>query len=288
MAKTKTRMRQTKRTAPPPAARSEAVAMAIGAHPDDIEFHMAGTLLLLRERGFAIHYFNVASGNCGSSREDASTLRRLRAEEARASAKLLGAAFHPGLADDLEIHYCPELLKAIAAVIRRVRPAILLTHSPSDYMEDHATTCRLVVTAAFCRGMPNFLTSPEMPAADFNTTIYHAMPHGLRDPLRRRVAPGAFVNTAAVLAAKRAALARHKSQQRWLDTSQGMNSYLQAMEEMSLELGRMSGVFEHAEGWRRHLHLGFSRKDEDPLAAALGADYLVNQAYEKDLETVPA
>ncbi|MFM1769455.1 MAG: hypothetical protein RJA22_1984, partial [Verrucomicrobiota bacterium] len=39
---------------------------------------------------------------------------------------------------------------------------------------------------------------------------------------------------------------------------------------MSLAVGRMSRRFRHAEGWRRHLHLGFSAQDDDPLAAALG------------------
>lgn len=263
-------------------------AIAIAAHPDDIEFLMAGTLLLLRKKGFQTHYFNVASGNCGSSQEDASTTRRIRAEEARAAAKALGAQFHASIADDLEIRYCPELLKSIAAIIRTVRPSIILTHSPSDYMEDHATTCRLVVTAAFARGMPNFITEPESTAADFDATIYHAMPHGLRDPLRRRIVPGAFVNTGKVQRTKRSALSKHKSQQQWLDTSQGMNSYLKAMEDMSLEVGKQSGKFLFAEGWRRHLHLGFSSQDCDPLAETLGSDYLVNEAYERDLENSPA
>ena len=40
--------------------------LAVGCHPDDIEFMMAGTLLLLRDRGCDIHYMNVANGNCGS------------------------------------------------------------------------------------------------------------------------------------------------------------------------------------------------------------------------------
>jgi LmbE family N-acetylglucosaminyl deacetylase len=44
-----------------------ASAIAIGAHPDDIEFYMAGTLLLLKEAGYAIHYLNVANGNSGST-----------------------------------------------------------------------------------------------------------------------------------------------------------------------------------------------------------------------------
>jgi hypothetical protein len=82
-----------------------------------------------------------------------------------------------------------------------------------------------------------------------------------------------------------AALAEHQSQQNWLDASQGLNSYLQAGEEMSRELGRWSKRFRHAEGWRRHLHLGFSAREIDPLAALLGKNYLVNQNYERNLKT---
>jgi N-acetylglucosamine malate deacetylase 1 len=57
-----------------------------------------------------------------------------------------------------------------------------------------------------------------------------------------------------------------------------MDSYLRVMDEMSAELGRMSGKFEHAEGWRRHLHYGFSARDEDPLSALLG-DACVRHPY---------
>jgi hypothetical protein len=110
------------------------------------------------------------------------------------------------------------------------------------------------------------------------------MPHGLRDCLRRRVIPGAFVNTTSVHKTKHLALAAHKSQQRWLDVSQGLNCYLLAMEDMSLAIGRLSRRFKHAEGWRRHLHFGFCAPEADPLAAALGRAYRVNAAYEKSLE----
>jgi LmbE family N-acetylglucosaminyl deacetylase len=260
------------------------VAIAIGAHPDDIEFYMGGTLLLLKKAGFAIHYLNVASGNCGSVEYNSPTTRSIRNTEARAAAKILGAHFHQSLTDDLEILYHLGLLRGLAAIIREVKPRIVLTHSPQDYMEDHTNTCRLAVTAAFARGMPNFKTSPARPAADYEVTVYHAMPHGLCDQLRRRVIPGAFVNTTSVHQTKRDALAAHKSQQGWLDVSQGLNSYLLAMEDKSLALGRMSGRFKHAEGWRRHLHFGFCQAESDPLSKALGRNCLINQRYERDLE----
>jgi N-acetylglucosamine malate deacetylase 1 len=154
--------------------------------------------------------------------------------------------------------------------MREVAPEILLVHSPDDYMEDHMNACRLAVTAAFARGMPNYPTRPPRTPVDQEVTIYHAQPHGNRDPLGQLVTPGIFVDIGGVMTEKTAMLACHKSQQQWLDTSQGLNSYLETMRELMREVGRMSGRFEYAEGWRRHNHLGFSAAGADPLTAALG------------------
>jgi len=259
-------------------------AFAIAAHPDDIEFYMAGTLLLLKEGGWQIHYLTLASGSCGSMQQSATATRDTRRKESRQAAHLMGAHYHPSLTDDLEIFYELKILRRLVAVVREVKPGIVLTHAPQDYMEDHTNTCRLAVTAAFARGMQNFRTIPPRPAVFEDVTVYHAMPHGLRDGLRRRVIPGAFVHTTGVHALKREALAAHRSQKEWLDASQGLGSYLQAMDQLSLMVGKMSGRFDHAEGWRRHLHLGFSGTDADPLRDALGKDYIINSQYEKALE----
>jgi N-acetylglucosamine malate deacetylase 1 len=78
-----------------------------------------------------------------------------------------------------------------------------------------------------------------------------------------------FVNTTSVHATKLAALAEHRTQQEWLDVSQGLNSYLRAMEDASRAVGKMSRRFKHAEGWRRHSHLGFSLMETNPLQEAL-------------------
>lgn len=245
---------------------------------------MAGTLLLLKQAGFEIHYFNLSSGNCGSERHDGARTARIRRAEARRAAALLGALWHPPIGDDLELLYTVTNLRRVAAVIRKARPSIVLTHSPQDYMEDHMTVARLAVTAAFARAAPNFVTVPRSDVYGSDVTIYHAMPYGLRDGLRKRIIPGAFVNTSNVYDVKVAALEAHQSQQRWLNASQGLNSYVQSMAGMSREVGRMSRRFRHAEGWRRHLHLGFSRTAIDPLKEALGEDYVVNVKYERRLQ----
>jgi len=260
------------------------VAIAIGAHPDDIEFYMAGTLLMLKQAGCETHYLTVANGNCGSVQYNAAMTRTVRNAEARAAAKILGAEFHPSLTNDLEIFYTLELVRALAAVIREVKPGIVLTHSPQDYMEDHMNTSRLAVTAAFTKGMPNFKTTPPRPTADYDVTVYHGMSHGLCDQLRRRIVPGSFVNTTSVHETQLKALSAHKSQQNWLDVSQGMNSFLLSLEKLSQAVGRLSKRFKNAEGWRRHLHFGYSASEADPLAEALRKDYLVNKAYERDLQ----
>ncbi|GDY21573.1 hypothetical protein LBMAG56_29200 [Verrucomicrobiota bacterium] len=259
-------------------------AIAIAAHPDDIEFQMAVTWLLLKQAGWETHYLNLSTGNCGSAEFSPAKTRAVRRKEAQAAARVLGAHWHAPICDDLEILYEVRRLRQVSAVIRETKASIVLTHSPQDYMEDHTNTCRLAVTAAFTHGMPNFRSVPARAVYHGDVTVYHAMPHGLRDGLRRRIIPGAFVDTTAVQATKLAALACHQSQQGWLDLSQGLNSYLQTMEDQSRELGRMSRQFTHAEGWRRHSHLGFCAENADPLREALGAAFRVNSAYEKGLE----
>ena len=204
-------------------------------------------------------------------------------EEAKSAAAILGANFHPPFCNDLEIFYDEKTLRQLAAIIREVKPTIVLTHSPVDYMKDHTITSRLAVTASFARGMPNFHTIPRQAADNYNCTIYHALPHGLKDPLRKTVTSGTFVNTTAVHQQKLEALKAHQSQQNWLDLSQKLNSYLQAMENMSLKVGEMSKHFKYAEGWRRHLHYGFCAPDDDPLKD-LGDVYIVNKEYEQALD----
>ncbi|HWA98195.1 MAG TPA: PIG-L deacetylase family protein, partial [Pirellulales bacterium] len=244
-------------------------AFAVFAHPDDIEFVAAGTLLRLQSVGYEIHYMNVADGCCGSTVYGREELARMRRDEAIAACKLIGAEFHESIAHDMDVFYDRATLATLSAVMREVAPQIVLTHAPHDYMEDHMNTCRLAITAAFARGMPNFPTHPPRPAVSEPVTVYHAQPHGNCDPLYNPVRPGLFVDIGDVLEQKTEMLACHASQKLWLDESQGFDSYLHTMREGSREVGRLSGRYEYAEGWRRHLHLGFCAAEADPLAEAL-------------------
>jgi len=256
-------------------------ALAIAAHPDDIEFMMAGTLLLLHDAGWEIHCMNISSGNLGSLTMSPAKIARIRRAEAQASAAVMQAVWHAPICNDLQVFYDDRTLRRVAAVVREVNPSIVLTHSPQDYMEDHMNTARLAVTATFARSVPGYRTVPARHHVPTNVTIYHGSPHGLRDGLRRPVVPEAFVNTTDVQDRKREALECHRSQRGWLSATQGMDSYIATMEEFARTLGSMSKTFTFAEGWRRHLHYGFGEENDDPLKAALKDRYVLNPAYQR-------
>jgi LmbE family N-acetylglucosaminyl deacetylase len=247
---------------------------------------MAGTLLMLQRAGWEIHYLNIANGNMGSMSIPPAKLARVRRAEARAACDILGATWHAPICNDLEVFYEEGTLRRVCAVVRAVNPTVLLTHSPQDYMEDHMIAARLAVTAAFARATPGYRTIPSRPPTVGPVTIYHASPHGMRDGLRRMVRPGAFVNTTSVHAQKTAALGCHESQRRWLDTTQEMDDYVMTMDEFSRRTGKMAGRFQHAEGWRRHLHFGFCPEDADPLRDALAQNYRISKSYERGLDDV--
>lgn len=262
-------------------------ALAIAAHSDDIEFMMGGTLALLAERGWDTHYMTLADGYVGSSVHGTQDITQHRALEAQRGAAVLGASWHPCLVGDCEIVYSVDLLRRVTAVVREVRPSVVLTQAPDDYMEDHIWTSHLVASACFNRNMPNFAALPPREAYPDDVTVYHAQPHGLHDLLRRRIFPGIYVDTSTVQERKREALGCHETQNHWLNTTQGFGSLIDEMDEMSRTVGEMSRRYGLAEGWRRHSPLGFSAAPTDPLTAALSDVAFVDDDYETALVQPP-
>jgi LmbE family N-acetylglucosaminyl deacetylase len=245
------------------------VALAMAAHPDDIEFMMAGTLLLLKQAGAEIHMCNLANGCYGSQVYGKEEAARVRALEAQAAARVAGAVWHPSLFDDAGIFYdAPSLAKA-SAVVRRVKPDIVLTLSRYDYMEDHEYASRLTSSAVFNRCLPSYVTEPPEPSYNKPVAVYHALPHSLMDMQRTPVAPEFVVDVSDVMAAKREMLAQHASQKEWLDATQGMDSYLDSMAEAARLVGARYGGCAYAEGWRRHNHMGYCPPDFAPLQSLL-------------------
>jgi len=255
--------------------------LALFAHPDDIEFVAAGTLALLKRKGWEIHMMNLANGCCGSTTTSREETARIRLEESRGAAGHLQATHYDPIFNDLEVDYSQLALIHLVWILRRAKPTIVLTHAPLDYMEDHMQTCRLAVSAAFAKGVPNYpdpKDSRYVPAYYEDLAIYHAQPHGNRTPLGEIVRPELAIGIDSVIEVKQAMLSEHRSQQAWLQDSQGMNSYVQTMLDLGrevveissgTEVSNRSAAYKYAEGWRRHLHLGYSAQAIDPLRDAL-------------------
>jgi len=247
------------------------VALATGAHPDDVEFMMAGTLALLADEGFECHIFTIGNGNCGTATHTHEEIIRIRGQEGHDAASVIGATYHNGLVNDIEIFYEPELLRQVTAIVRQIQPSIVLTQSPQDYMEDHQNAARLTVSACFCRGMRNWVSHPWTDPTLQDVYLYHCQPYGSVGPLREPIMPHFVVDVSSKIEEKAEMLRRHASQKEWLDVSQGMDAYLVSLREACEAMGQLPpSPVPYGEGFRQHLHMGMSAKDGDPIADILG------------------
>ncbi len=244
-------------------------ALAMAAHPDDIEFLMSGTLLLLKQAGAEIHVCNLANGCYGSEVMSKEETARVRAGEAQASAELAGAIWHPSLFDDLGIFYDASSLAKVTAVVRRIQPDIILTLPLRDYMEDHCLAARLTCSAAFNRGVPNYVSDPPVSSYSRAVAIYHSLPHSMMDMERTPAVPEFVVDVSSVMAMKETMLAKHASQREWLDATQGMSSYIDNMISAMQDVALRFSSFSYAEGWTRHNPTGYCSAEFDPLRQIL-------------------
>ncbi len=135
-----------------------AVALAIGAHPDDIEFGCGATLAKWAAAGCRIHHLVLTDGSKGTWNPEADIaelVRTRRAEQAEA-ARRLGGRDEVAFLDQIdgELTESVELRGRIARHIRAVRPDVVLGHDPwkrhrlhPDHRHAGFLTCDAVVAA---------------------------------------------------------------------------------------------------------------------------------------------
>ncbi len=115
--------------------------------------------------------------------------------------------------------------------------------------------------------MRNWITDPPRDPTMQDVYLYHAQPHSSMDQLRHSIVPSIFVDVTEKIDIKEQMLRCHASQKEWLDVSQGMDSYLVSMREGCARVGEMAPRRTgYAEGFRQHMHAGFSGKDARILA----------------------
>jgi LmbE family N-acetylglucosaminyl deacetylase len=111
-----------------------AVALAIGAHPDDVEFQAGGTLAKWAAQGCVVHHLILTDGSKGTWNpdEDILALVETRRDEQRRAAKALGASGEVVMLGhvDGQLDSGPEAREQVAYWIRKLRPTVVLGHDP--------------------------------------------------------------------------------------------------------------------------------------------------------------
>ncbi len=110
------------------------VALAVYAHPDDADVGCGGTLARWAARGCAVHLVICTDGGrgTGDASVDPAALAVRRAGEVAAAAALIGLASHRILdVPDGEVDERPGFRGELVAMIRSVKPEVVLGHDPT-------------------------------------------------------------------------------------------------------------------------------------------------------------
>ncbi len=217
--------------------------LGIGCHPDDLEIGCGGTLALFAERGDSVYMCHVANGDKGHAILMPDELNRIRTAEAEASGAHLGAkrVFSLNVPDLMVNSYDEKQVAGVTEVIRIVRPDLIITHSPDDYMRDHVETSHLVFNAGFSASIPHYETgSPAYPAI---VPVYYM------DTLAGvGFLPEEYTDITETIEIKLEALEKHESQLKWMRDHDGID-FSDFVRTVSKFRGLQCGA-KYAEGFR--------------------------------------
>lgn len=221
-------------------------AMAIVAHPDDIDFSCAGTLARWARAGSRISYVLCTSGDVGIDEPGMTRQKatQIRETEQRAAAEIVGAAEVIFLREpDGLLQPTLELRKRLVREIRRFRPEVVVTGDPTivwagdDYINhpDHRAAATAALDATFpAAGQPNlFEDLAEEGFTAFKPRKVYVTSWGEVD---------LYVNIEETIDIKIAALRAHTSQMKGWDPEE-------RIKEWAAERGRGKEMA-YAEGFR--------------------------------------
>jgi LmbE family N-acetylglucosaminyl deacetylase len=147
-------------------------ALAIVAHPDDLEYGASGAVAAWTAAGKKVTYLLATRGEAGIAGMAPTTCAHVRETEQRASAVVVGVSTvefldHP----DGIVEYGPALRRDFAAAIRRHRPQLVLTFNHHDYWPgprwntpDHRNTGRAALDAISDAGNEHIFADLGLPA----------------------------------------------------------------------------------------------------------------------------
>jgi bacillithiol biosynthesis deacetylase BshB1 len=205
--------------------------LAVGAHPDDVEFGCAPILIQEVQKGHEARILVTSKGEAGS----AGTPEE-RAQEARDAARIIGAAIQfLELGGDCHIEYNPANAMTVAREIRRLKPEVVLApHLGENQHPDHSAVGRIVRDAARLARYGGLQDLEELPPHPITSLYYYTITQVFITP------PELVVDVTAAREVWEAAIQCHKSQMR-------TRNYLDLVMSRARTLGAAVGV-EYAAG----------------------------------------
>jgi N-acetylglucosamine malate deacetylase 1 len=127
-------------------------ALAVGAHPDDVELACGGTLAKLVSLGYRVGVLDMARGEMGTRGS-----AEIRALEAEAASRELNLVVRDNLdLPDGHIWLTEESRVKMVRKIRTYRPRVIFTHYWEDPHPDHVHTCQIVREGAHVAGLAKY------------------------------------------------------------------------------------------------------------------------------------
>ncbi|KXG11016.1 Mycothiol S-conjugate amidase [Anoxybacillus sp. P3H1B] len=212
--------------------------LAFGAHPDDVEIGMGGTIAKYAKQGCRIGICDLTLAELSSN----GTVER-RQKEAQKAAELLGAVARINLhLPDRGLYKTEEAIRCIAVVIRQYRPRVIFAPYWVDRHPDHGNCAFLVEEAVFSAGIRRY-EAGELPAHRVSSLYYYMINSYER--------PHFVVDISHTMETKLASLKAYASQ--FQKTAQSVdtpltNGYIETVESRERLWGKQVGVL-FAEGF---------------------------------------
>ncbi|MFF3022645.1 bacillithiol biosynthesis deacetylase BshB1 [Gottfriedia sp. NPDC057948] len=174
--------------------------LAFGAHPDDVEIGMAGTIAKFTKLGYKVAICDLTEAELSSNGD--TFIRRKEAEEAD---KILGVSKRFNLSlPDRGLYLSEEAIKQVAALIRMTKPSIIFSPYEVDRHPDHGNCTKIVEEAVFSSGIRKFNANTNHEA--------HKVKHVFQYMINGFHRPNFIVDVSETIEVKRAALEAYESQ----------------------------------------------------------------------------
>ncbi|MFB5194549.1 bacillithiol biosynthesis deacetylase BshB1 [Neobacillus sp. KR4-4] len=223
--------------------------LAFGAHADDVEIGMAGTIAKFTSEGKRVGICDLTDADLSSNGNI-----ELRKSEAANSAEVLKVSWRSSLGfPDRGLYLNDEYIREIARVIRINKPQIVFAPYFEDRHPDHGNCASLVEEAVFSAGIRKYKTDGNEPAHRVER-VYFYMINGFHKP-------DFVIDISQYIDLKLEALREYKSQFQQTEETHNtplVNGYIETVEARERMFGKLVGVT-FAEGFKTKVPILLNR-----------------------------